>query len=253
MTLSARNITVRRGQRAIVDDVSLNLTPGAFVALIGANGAGKSTLLTVLAGLQAPDSGIATLNGRPLNEIAPRELAKARAFLPQNAHVEWPISVERVVALGLTPHLPAFGDLSPAMREKVRAALAECDLAERADQTANTLSGGELARAMLARAMIGAPNVLIVDEPMSGLDPRHRLETMATLAAYARSGKAVLCATHDLTLAARYADRVIALHHGRVAADTPAAALSAETLAAVFETPVRVLNAGQPGALVDFG
>lgn len=253
MTLAAKNITVRRGARTILDDVSFDLAPGAFVALIGANGAGKSTLLSVLAGLLTPESGEATLNGHALTSITPRDLAKARAFLPQNAHVEWPISVERVVALGLTPHLPAFGDLSPSLREKVRAALSQCDLADRADQAANTLSGGELARAMLARAMVGEPGVLIVDEPMSGLDPRHRLETMAALAAYARSGRAVICSTHDLTLAARYADRVIALHRGKVAADTTAAALSAETLATVFDTPVRVLNAGQRDALVDFG
>jgi iron complex transport system ATP-binding protein len=253
MTLSARNITVRRGGRAIVDEVSLDLAPGALIALIGANGAGKSTLLSVLAGLLMADAGAVTLNGAPLTAMRPRDLAKARAFLPQTPHVEWPISVERVVALGLTPHLPAFGDLSPGLKEKVRAALVACDLAAQADQPADTLSGGELARAMLARAMVGEPALLIVDEPMSGLDPRHRIDTITRLAAYARTGKTVLCSTHDLTLAARHADHVVALHRGRVVMDGPVTALEGEILRTVFETPVRVHNPGLPDALVDFG
>jgi iron complex transport system ATP-binding protein len=253
VTLAAQHLTVRRGGKAIVDDVSLSLALGKLVALIGANGAGKSTLLAALAGLLAPDSGTVTLDGANIDSLPARDLAKARAYLPQNARAEWPISVERIVALGLTPHLPAFGGLSPALQEKVAAALAACDLADRATQAADTLSGGELARAMLARALVGEPRILIVDEPMSGLDPRHKLDTIARLTAYARGGSAVICSTHDLTLAARNADRVIVMAHGRVLADGPTAeAMTAETLSAAFDVTARVVNVGHADALVDF-
>src|SRR5262249_27357626 len=150
-------ISVRRGGRAIVDDVSVSIGPSALVALIGANGAGKSTLLSVLAGLLTPESGVVTLNGVRPEDMRARTLAPARAHPPQGARAEWPMSMERIVALGLTPHLPAFGDLSPDLRDKVDAALTAADLAGHRGQRADTLSGGELARAMLARALVGEP------------------------------------------------------------------------------------------------
>ena len=253
MSLSARNISVTRGGRAILRDVSLELEPGAFVALIGPNGAGKSTLLSVLAGLAAPDAGGVSLDGRTLTDLTPNDLAKRRAFLPQSPRAEWPISVERVIALGLTPHLPAFGGLPSALTEKIGKALIAFDLEGRRDQAADTLSGGELARAMLARALVGEPDILIADEPMSGLDPRHRLDTFARLAAYARDGKAVIASTHDLTLSARFADRIIALHDGQVAADGPVReALTADLLSKIFDVAACVTDAGAPNAVVDF-
>ena len=109
--LEARGVTVQRAGRAIVGGVSASLETGMFVALIGANGAGKSTLLSCLAGLLKPEAGVVTLDGRPVLDIDRRELARRRAYLPQSLRAEWPIAVERVVALGLTPQLPAFGGL----------------------------------------------------------------------------------------------------------------------------------------------
>ena len=105
--LTASNLTVRRGGRTILDDASVSFESGAFVAVIGANGAGKSTLLNAIAGLAKPDAGEVKLDGKRLSELSRGDLARRRAFLPQNPRCEWPISVERLVALGLTPHLPA--------------------------------------------------------------------------------------------------------------------------------------------------
>ncbi|OYW45900.1 MAG: hypothetical protein B7Z08_04890 [Sphingomonadales bacterium 32-68-7] len=251
--LAADRVTVRRGGKAIVDAVSLALEGGQFVALIGPNGAGKSTLLSALAGLLAPESGTVSLDGVPLARIERRALARSRAYLPQGPRAEWPVSVERLVALGLTPRLPAFGGLPDAMRKRVAEVLAQVDLAAHRDQPVTTLSGGELARAMLARALVGDPAVLLADEPLAGLDPRHALGSVARLRGLADQGKLVVAAIHELPLAARYATHVAALHQGRLVAFGPTArTLTAALLRSVFDVDARVAAAGTPAATVDF-
>ncbi len=245
-SLSASGLTVRRGGRAILDDVSFRAGAGDFVAVIGANGAGKSTLLSVLAGLLKPDAGTVVLNGAAIENLTGRALARRRAYLPQNPRCEWPISVERLVALGLTPTLPAFGELPGADREKITRALAQCDLLDRRDQPATTLSGGELARAMLARAFVGDPDMLIVDEPISGLDPRHLIDAMQRLRAAARGGKLVVASLHDLTIAGRYATHIVALRNGGVQnAGRTADILTPQMVRAVFDVEANIV--GTPG------
>jgi iron complex transport system ATP-binding protein len=239
--LQARAIRVARGGRAILDDVSFAAGAGDFVAVIGPNGAGKSTLLSVLAGLIAPDAGQVTLEGAPLSRIPSRTLASRRAYLPQNPRLEWPLPLSRMVALGLTPHLPAFGGLSAEMNARVGAALEEFDLTGRADQPATTLSGGEFARAMLARATVARPDILIVDEPVTGLDPKHAIESMTRLSAYAASGRLVIASLHDLTLAARYASRIVALKDGRIAGE---GGLTSALIRQVFDVEAELRGAG---------
>ena len=218
--LAAENITVRRGSRVILRNVSLQAHAGEFIAVLGPNGAGKSTLLKVLAGLLKPESGQVMLGPRKLASLSLRELAARRAYLPQNPYLEWPISVERMVALGLTPRLPATGGLPDDFRAAIDRALEQCDLIDKRDQPAVTLSGGEFARAMLARAIVGEPDMLIVDEPITGLDPRHAMQSMQLLKDYARDGKLVIASLHDLSLAARYPGRVIILVDGEAVGDT---------------------------------
>jgi iron complex transport system ATP-binding protein len=252
MKLEAQAVTVRRAGRNIVDAVSLAAEGGELVGIIGANGAGKSTLLSVLAGLLRPDAGRVLLDARPLGEIPARELARRRAYLPQNPRCEWPISVERLVALGLTPSLPAIGALPASYRTQIEAALAMCDLTDRRDQAATTLSGGELARAMLARALVGDPQLLIIDEPIAGLDPRHALDTIRRLRLLSDAGKLVVAALHDLTLAARYATRIVALHNGRIVADGPTGpTLTAGLLREIFEVVASITGSGAR-SFVDF-
>jgi iron complex transport system ATP-binding protein len=239
--LRAQGIVVRRGGRTILDNVSAAALPGAFTAVIGPNGAGKSTLISVLAGLLKPDAGTVALDGVPLPRIPMRTLARRRAYLPQNARCEWPISVERVVALGLTPLLPAFGDLPREDKERVAAALAQCDLTQLSEQPVTTLSGGELGRAMLARALVGDPEILMVDEPTAGLDPRHALDAMRRLRALADAGRMVIAAVHDLALALPFAHRIIALQAGRVVADGPVDwAVTPALLKALYDVEARI-------------
>lgn len=250
--LTAANLTVRRGGRTILDDVAFEVEDGAFLALVGPNGAGKSTLLSTLAGLLKPDAGAVTLDGRPLAAFDARDLARRRAYLPQSPQAEWPIAVERLVALGLIPRLPAFGGLPGGIEPRLTQALAACDLLGQRLQPATTLSGGELARAMLARAMIGEPQVLIADEPVSGLDPRHALDTMARLAALAQAGRLVIVSIHDLTLAARHATHLMALKGGRLVAFGPVReVLTPGLVREVFEVETRIDGVG-PAAVVDY-
>src|SRR5476649_218201 len=217
--LDASQICVRRGRRAILDNVSLHAESGDFIAVVGANGAGKSTLLSVLAGLLKPDSGTVLLDGVSVNSLSGMKLAQRRAYLPQNPRCEWPISVERLVALGLTPTLPALGGLPLRFGPLITQALQACDLLDHREQPATTLSGGELARAMMARALVANPDVLIIDEPIAGLDPKHALDTARRLQGLASSGKLVIASLHDLTLAGRYASRIFALANGHVHGD----------------------------------
>jgi iron complex transport system ATP-binding protein len=250
-TIEATGLTVRRAGRPILDDVSLSLRGCAFVALIGANGAGKSTLLNCLAGLLKPDQGEVTFDGVPLSKWTGVNLARQRAYVPQSPRCEWPISVERLVALGLTPTLPAFGGLSAEMTARVGAALESCDLLDHRDQPATTLSGGELARAMLARALVGDPATLIVDEPTAGLDTRHAIDTMRRLKGLAGDGRLVIASVHDLTLAARYADTIVAMKAGRIIVHGQTREVfTAGLLRDVFEVQSRIIQTDD-GPLVD--
>jgi iron complex transport system ATP-binding protein len=243
--IQASDIVVHRAGRNVLDRVSLEAAAGDFIAVIGANGAGKSTLLRVLTGLLAPDSGAVSLDGVPIRNLSHRNLARRRAYLPQNARCEWPISVERLVSLGLTPTLPALGGLPASHARQITMALQECDLVDHRKQPVTTLSGGELARAMLARALIADPDVLILDEPIAGLDPKHAFDTARRLQALARSGKVVIASIHDLTLAGRHATRVFALESGRVAGDGPMGlTLTPQLIRSAFDVDARILGGG---------
>ena len=242
--IAASNIVVRRGGRAIVQNATLRAQSGELVALIGANGAGKSTLLASLAGLLAPDGGTILIDDRAVGTFSRVELARRRAYLPQNPRCEWPISVERLIALGLTPTLPAFGGLPPAFETRITEMLTQWDLLPQREQAATTLSGGELARAMLARALVGDPDILIADEPISGLDPKHALDTLARLRALATSGKLVVISIHDLTLAARYATRLVVIDRGRIVTEgRPGEILTPALLRNVFEVEGNITGA----------
>jgi iron complex transport system ATP-binding protein len=241
-------VAVRRGPRAVLHGVDLAFAPGRLIAVIGPNGAGKSTLLQAAAGLLEVGQGEVRLDGVPLPRLSRRHLAQRRAYLPQDARVDWPISVERVVALGLSAHLPAFGGLPTKWRPAIDGVLERHDLLALRDRPATELSGGELARTMLARATVARPDLLIVDEPTAGLDPRHALDAGDRLRTLAREGKTVIAALHDLNLAAAIADDVVAVKEGEILAAGPTRAiLTVQILERLYDTPVRIVgDAGAP-------
>ena len=232
--LAADGVSVQLGAAMIVERASLSLHGGELVALVGPNGAGKTTLMRALAGL-VPADGSIMLGGRPLTSMKPRDRARHIAYLPQGHIFHWPMPVAAIVMLGRAPHADPFSATTPEDRAAVERALATTETLVFAERSVTTLSGGEKARVALARALATQAPVLLADEPTAALDPRHQLVVMELLRTAARSGNAVLAVMHDLTLAARFADRVLVMHGGRIVADAPPAeALSAERLAAVF-------------------
>jgi iron complex transport system ATP-binding protein len=220
--LSVRGLVSRREHAVVLDGIDLAFEAGQVTAIVGPNGAGKTTLLRHLAGLDAPSAGDVELRGDPLASIGPALRARSIAYLPQAASAYWPLRARDLVALGRLPH---GADLSRPLgkedAEAVRRALQRVDGARLAERPVDTLSQGERARVMMARALATEAAVFLADEPVASLDPAYALETMTILRAEAARGACVIVVLHDLGLAARFADRIVVLAGHRVAADGP--------------------------------
>jgi iron complex transport system ATP-binding protein len=248
--LAAKGLRVRLGDKQVLADVSAHFAPGHVTAVVGPNGAGKSTLLEALTGLRKPDAGAVTLEGAPLLGLSPRERARAIAFLPQTPEIAWAVDVPTFVGLGRTAHLGPWG-LGAEDRLVVARAIAATGLEDFRARSVTTLSGGERARALIARALAGEPRWLLADEPLAGLDPGHALDAMDLFRGLADQGRGVVLTLHDLSVAARAADRIIVLAEGRVIADgAPKDCLRADILAAAYGVEARVLD-GVAGPLVE--
>ena len=245
--LAASAITVKLGVRAAVDDVNAAVETGEIVGLIGPNGAGKTTLLRALAGLVEPDRGTVTLDERALAEIGRRDRARRLGYLPQHGTIHWALPVEEVVLMGRLPHLDTWERPGAPDRAIAASAMAALDIADLAARPATRLSGGEKARVLLARALAGAPEILLADEPVAGLDPYHRLQVMEFLSVLASTGTGVVVVLHDLALAARFCQRIVLLDRGRIAAEgSPAEVLTPERLAAIYR--IEALHGRHEGA-----
>lgn len=239
--LAIEDLSVRAGDALLVDRASLRLRSGELAVMLGANGAGKTSLLRAALGLAAPASGTVRLQGELLSSLTPAQRARWISYLPQQRSLAWPSPVRDVVSLGRYAWGCAPGRLAPEDREAVDAALAACDLLAMAQRPADTLSGGELALVHCARAFATEAPLLLVDEPVTSLDPRRRFQIMELIRGQVRAGAGALVVLHDVALAARFADRLIWLRNGRVAADgPPAATLSESRLAQIYGMRCRV-------------
>lgn len=239
--LSARGVTVTPHGAAgpVLVDAGIDVRAGELHALVGPNGAGKSTLFGVLAGDITADVGGVSLDGRPLGSIPPRLLARQRAVLLQQNAVSFPFTVEQVVRMGRAPwaRTPAEDDDDPA----VARALEVTDLVPLAGRGVTSLSGGERARAALARVLAQACDVLLLDEPTAALDLKHQEDVLRIARDRAREGAAVAVVLHDLNAALRVADRVTLLSRGRVVASgTPSEVLTAAAIEEVYGQRVDV-------------
>ncbi len=246
--LSADSVAIAFDGRAVLGGISLTFRPGEVTAIVGPNGAGKSTLLACLVGLRKPGSGVVRLDGQPILSLPPRDRARRIGFLPQSPEIAWGLEVEVLVGLGRIPHAGA-GGLSAADNAAVAQALAATDLAAFARRDVTTLSGGERARALIARVLAGQPRWLVADEPLAGLDPGHQLDAADLFQGFVRDdpGRGVVVTLHDLGMAARIAHRIVVLARGAILADgTPGEALTPEVMAQAYGVDARY-HAGPGG------
>jgi iron complex transport system ATP-binding protein len=244
-------LSVELGSVRVLDGVCARVSPGEWVALIGPNGAGKSTLLRASAGL-LPYDGSATLDGDEVSSLPRREVARRLAFVPQAPLLPPGMRVDEYVLLGRTAHLGPFGGESPRDLEIAGRALARLDLGPLARRRLQTLSGGEQQRAVLCRALAQEAPLLLLDEPTTSLDIGRQQQALELVTTLRKHGElTVLCAMHDITLAAQYADRLIVLSRGRVvAAGPPAEIASAELISEHYGATVRVVGEGETLAVI---
>lgn len=227
--LSVQNLSVTLRSRPVIRDVSFEIKPGEFVGLLGPNGTGKTSLMRAALGL-LPATGHSSLA-----EMNTSARARAVSWMPQSREIAWPIPVERLVALGRLPHLPQGLRLPPTDRALVDQAISRMGLDRFRQRAASRLSGGEQARALIARALAQDTPLLMADEPAAGLDPAHQISTMEVFAALADEGRSALVSLHDLGLAARHCTRLILLAEGGMLADgTPAQVLTPDLMARAF-------------------
>ncbi len=243
MRLQAEGLTVRYPglPRPALEAVTVDVPSGAFYAVLGPNGSGKSTLMRALLGVTPLASGRVTLDGRGTPAWSRKEMARAVGAVPQSETIAFPLTTRELVAMGRYPHLGPLEAEGEEDRRAVERALVACDVADLAQRDVTTLSGGELQRARIARALAQEPRALVLDEPTASLDIRHEMAILELLRAAADDGMTVVLITHGLDVAAQFADRMLLLSRGTVAADgIPTEVVREDVLADVYEWPISV-------------
>lgn len=256
--IEARNITVIRGDKLLLDDVSLSLAPGRLTAIVGPNGAGKSTFLRVLSGEMKPNSGDVFLDGKRLADVPATLLAGRRAVVPQTSNLSFPFTVIEVVMLGAT--VPAFHLTDSKALKAASAALEAVGLDDFANRFYGSLSGGERQRAHLARALCqlsagsrldAGPQALLLDEPTASLDLKYQREALTRVRREVDDGRAALLIIHDLNLACAIADEVVLMAAGRIVLKGPPERVAKDdVLSGVYGLPIRVARDAQSGQLL---
>ncbi|MCS6927139.1 MAG: ABC transporter ATP-binding protein [Candidatus Binatia bacterium] len=232
-------VAYRADHKLLLQGITVDVHAGACLGILGPNGAGKSTLLRLLAGVLPPSAGQVLLDGQALQCWPARARARRLALVPQRTELTFPLRAREVVLLGRTPYV---GRWQQESREDVRVAeeaMALTDTTHLAEQAVTTLSGGELQRVVIARALAQQPAFLLLDEPTASLDLRHQLEISSLLSTLRRRGVTIVLATHDLNLALALCSTVLLLQQGRiVAVGPPAAVLTPQRVRAVFAVDV---------------
>ena len=239
MSVRLDDLHVALDGRPVLHGISATIGPG-IVGVIGPNGAGKSTLLRAIAGLVPVAAGRVAFDGEGTGE---GKAGRALAYLPQGQTIHWPVSVERLVALGRLPHLGPLSRLSATDQAAIDRALHRADLLALRDRPVTTLSGGERARALLARALAVEAPLLLADEPLAALDPHHQLQLQAILREEAARGRTILLVLHDLTTAARLCDRLLLLDRGMLVADgAPLDVLTPASIRNIYQVEAVILT-----------
>lgn len=234
-----------------VRGVSFDVPPGRITAVVGPNGSGKSTLVRALLGRLPLSGGSLTLDGRDVTRLDRRDVATQMAVVPQREEPVFPLPVRDYIALGRHPHGGPFAGRSADDREAIARAIARADVAMFGDRATDQLSGGEWQRVRIARALAQGGRSLVLDEPTTFLDVAHEMAVFELLDALAREGQGILLVSHQLNLVARFADHIVLLHRGRVAAaGSPSDVMRGEVLERVYEWPLVVSRDPAVGAPV---
>jgi iron complex transport system ATP-binding protein len=240
--IELRDLTVRFGGHEAVRHASFAAEPGEWVVLIGPNGAGKTSVLRAMCGL-LPFDGEILVDGRDVRSLSRRELARIVAFVPQAPETPHELTVAEYVLLGRTPHIGYFAAEGSADRRAAASALDRLELSPFAERALGSLSGGELQRVVLARALAQEAPILLLDEPTTALDLGRQQQALELIDSLRTDGLTVVSTMHDLTLAGQYAARLLLLDRGVVVAEgTPEEVLSVANLSAHYDARVRVVQ-----------
>jgi iron complex transport system ATP-binding protein len=217
LILDAKNVTLCLRDKTILSDVSFKVSSGEFFVIIGPNGAGKTSLLKVLSGFYKTDEGSISINGRDLFSYSRRHLSQILSIVPQQIEVGFPFTVAETVIMGRTPHLGLLGLESREDYRIAEEAMEFTDIGHLADRKLFQLSGGELQRVIIARAICQQPEIILLDEPTTALDPAHQLKIMDLMEKFRKEHNiTVIMVSHDLNLASMYGERIILLKDGKV-------------------------------------
>lgn len=243
MKLTAKNISFQLGQYRLLRDISTTALPGCITGLVGPNGAGKTTLLKILAGLRQPTDGIVKIGIDDLHKMPAIQRAKRIAYVPQSRVIHWPVNVRTLVAMGRMAHRKSPGNLAEADQKIVEDSMRKMQVGNLAERDSMSLSGGEQARVLLARALAQQTTILLADEPTSALDIRHQIKLMELLRELAQSGLTIVVSLHDLSQIARYCDHVVLLDQGEMIVEgVPSNTLTHKTIADVYGVDVEITD-----------
>ncbi len=250
-SLCASDLRLAYGERVVVDGLDLTIAEGTITAVIGPNGCGKSTLLRALGRLLRPRRGSVLLDGRQIHKVPTKEVARVLGLLPQAPVAPEGLTVADLVGRGRHPHQSWYRQWSPEDETAVVRALDLTGIADLAERPVDELSGGQRQRAWLSMALAQGTDLLLLDEPTTYLDLSHQVDVLELVRRlHQESGRTVVMVLHDLNLAARYADRLVAMRDGAIAADGPPGdVLTEQLLADVFDLDAKVIEdpvAGTP-------
>jgi len=238
--LNVKNVSWGIANKSILNDINLQISPGKFVGLIGPNGAGKSSLLRCLYRFNRPTSGLITFNNHDIWQLKSEDYAKQVAVVLQETPSQFNLSVFDVIALGLTPHKSLFSSVTNNDKQKITQAINTVGLAEHSGQSFESLSGGEKQRALIARAIVQQPQLLIMDEPTSHLDVKYQIQVMELAKSL---GVTVFASFHDLNLAAAMCDELVVIKNGEIThTGAPTQVLTENMLGDVFGVCAQVNN-----------
>jgi len=247
--IRVEDLAVSLGDVDVLADVSLAVDDGEFVGLVGPNGAGKTTLLRCISGVLSPERGVVTVDGDPVGSLSARERGRRVAVVPQDTTLSFDFAVRDVVAMGRTPHRGRFERAIEADETAIDEAMARAAVTDFAEQSIQSVSGGERQCVVLARALAQAAPVLLLDEPTASLDVNHQVRTLDLVADLVADGRTAVAAIHDLSLAARYCDRLVLLADGGVVdAGQPGRVLDRRTVGEAFDADAAVVDDPVVGA-----